>query len=123
MSLKKDQPFPSWSPPAFGFGEQGGASDPMALMTAGAQALGQGAGDLGQDARRGDGRPERGREGAQGPALRRAGMAREPDLRHDPPDLFAGLGPVARNGRRDRGRRSPKRARSCASRRAASSMR
>src|SRR3954449_2840981 len=42
-SLKKDQPFPAWSPPAFGFGEtQGGASDPMALMTAGAQAWAKG---------------------------------------------------------------------------------
>jgi len=42
-SLKKDQPFPSFSPPpAFGFGEQGPASDPMALMTAGAQAWAKG---------------------------------------------------------------------------------
>src|SRR4051794_3573638 len=41
-SLKKDQPFPAWSPPAFGFGDQGGASDPMALMTAGAQAWAKG---------------------------------------------------------------------------------
>jgi polyhydroxyalkanoate synthase len=40
-SLKKDQPFPSWSPPAFGFGEQA-AADPMALMTAGAQAWAKG---------------------------------------------------------------------------------
>src|SRR5439155_20300007 len=36
--LKKDQPFPVWNPSAFGFGEQGGAADPMALMSAGAQA-------------------------------------------------------------------------------------
>src|SRR4051812_27000031 len=42
-SLKKDQPFPSWSPPAFGFGcEQGAASDPMALMSAGAQVWAKG---------------------------------------------------------------------------------
>ena len=38
-SLKKDQPFPSWSPGAFGFAEQPGATDPMALMTAGALML------------------------------------------------------------------------------------
>src|SRR5436305_7926619 len=41
-SLKKDQPFPDWSPPAFGFGEQAGAADPMALMAAGAQAWAKG---------------------------------------------------------------------------------
>src|SRR4051812_8086734 len=42
-SLKKEQPFPTWSPPAFGFGEAGGAaSDPMALMSAGAQAWAKG---------------------------------------------------------------------------------
>jgi polyhydroxyalkanoate synthase len=41
-SLKKDQPFPAWSPPAFGFGEAQGASDPMALMNAGAQAWAKG---------------------------------------------------------------------------------
>jgi polyhydroxyalkanoate synthase len=42
-SLKKDQPFPAWSPPAFGFGDApGGASDPMALMNAGAQAWAKG---------------------------------------------------------------------------------
>ena len=41
-SLKKDQPFPTLSPPAFGFGEQGSANDPMALMTAGAQAWAKG---------------------------------------------------------------------------------
>ena len=41
-SLKKDQPFPSWSPSAFGFGEAPPASDPMALMTAGAQAWAKG---------------------------------------------------------------------------------
>src|SRR5206468_11775963 len=41
--LKKDQAFPTWSPPAFGFGEaSGGASDPMALMNAGAQAWAKG---------------------------------------------------------------------------------
>src|SRR5256885_16773760 len=41
-SLKKDQPFPAWSPPAFGFGDAGAASDPMALMSAGAQAWAKG---------------------------------------------------------------------------------
>ncbi len=41
-SLKKDQPFPGWSPPAFGFGEQSAVADPMALMTAGAQAWAKG---------------------------------------------------------------------------------
>src|SRR3954454_12767925 len=41
-SLKKDQPFPSWSPPAFGFGADPGATDPMALMSAGAQAWAKG---------------------------------------------------------------------------------
>src|SRR3954454_2565514 len=41
-SLKKDQPFPAWSPPAFGFGETQSTSDPMALMTAGAQAWAKG---------------------------------------------------------------------------------
>src|SRR3954462_12302774 len=42
-SVKKDQPFPGWSQPAFGFGEQQAtATDPMALMTAGAQAWAKG---------------------------------------------------------------------------------
>ena len=41
-SLKKDQPFPGWSPPAFGFGDARRAGDPMALMTAGAQAWAKG---------------------------------------------------------------------------------
>ena len=41
-SLKKDQPFPAWSPPAFGFAETPQASDPMALMSAGAQAWAKG---------------------------------------------------------------------------------
>src|SRR6478672_7491011 len=41
-SLKKDQPFPPWSPPAFGFGDVQPASDPMALMTSGAQAWAKG---------------------------------------------------------------------------------
>ena len=41
--LKKDQPFPGWNPSAFGFGEQGPATaDPMALMSAGAQAWAKG---------------------------------------------------------------------------------
>jgi polyhydroxyalkanoate synthase subunit PhaC len=41
-SLKKDQPFPAWSPGAFGFAETPAASDPMALMSAGAQAWAKG---------------------------------------------------------------------------------
>jgi polyhydroxyalkanoate synthase len=41
-SLKKDQPFPAWSPSAFGFGEAQPATDPMALMSAGAQAWAKG---------------------------------------------------------------------------------
>src|SRR5439155_22543635 len=42
QSLKKEQPFPAWSPPAFGFGEAQPATDPMALMSAGAQAWAKG---------------------------------------------------------------------------------
>jgi polyhydroxyalkanoate synthase len=41
-SLGKDKPLPDWSPGAFGFAEQGSASDPMALMSAGAQAWAKG---------------------------------------------------------------------------------
>jgi len=41
-SLKKDQPFPAWSPGAFGFGDPQPATDPMALMSAGAQAWAKG---------------------------------------------------------------------------------
>src|SRR5207237_9742068 len=41
-SLKKDHPCPPWSPPAFGFAEAPQASDPMALMSAGAQAWAKG---------------------------------------------------------------------------------
>jgi polyhydroxyalkanoate synthase subunit PhaC len=41
-SLKKEQPFPAWSTPAFGFGDGQPASDPMALMSAGAQAWAKG---------------------------------------------------------------------------------
>jgi polyhydroxyalkanoate synthase len=42
--MKKGQPMPAWTPPAFGFGEHGGgaAADPMALMNAGAQAWAKG---------------------------------------------------------------------------------
>ena len=40
--VKMGQPMPSWSPNAFGFSEQGAASDPMALMSAGAQAWAKG---------------------------------------------------------------------------------
>src|SRR4029079_10416312 len=41
-SLKKDQPFPAWDPSAFGFGGAQPATDPMALMSAGAQAWAKG---------------------------------------------------------------------------------
>src|SRR5437764_9827359 len=41
-SLRKDQPFPAWSPSAFGFGEGQPSTDPMALMSAGAQAWAKG---------------------------------------------------------------------------------
>src|SRR5919112_6222854 len=42
-SLKKEQPFPGWSMPAFGFAEKGGvAADPMALMSAGAEVWAKG---------------------------------------------------------------------------------
>jgi polyhydroxyalkanoate synthase subunit PhaC len=41
-SLKKDQPFPAWSPSAFGFDQVPAATDPMALMSAGAQAWAKG---------------------------------------------------------------------------------
>ena len=41
-SLKKEQPFPAWSPSAFGFGDGQPGSDPMALMSAGAQAWAKG---------------------------------------------------------------------------------
>ena len=41
-SLKKDQPFPAWSPGAFGFGDGQPATDPMALMSTGAQAWAKG---------------------------------------------------------------------------------
>jgi len=40
--MKKDQPFPAWSTPAFGFGEAQPPTDPMALMNAGAQAWAKG---------------------------------------------------------------------------------
>jgi len=42
-SVKKDQPFPGWNPSAFGFdAQQTPTADPMALMTAGAQAWAKG---------------------------------------------------------------------------------
>ena len=40
--MKQGEAMPQWSPPAFGFGEQSGGTDPMALMTAGAQAWAKG---------------------------------------------------------------------------------
>jgi polyhydroxyalkanoate synthase len=41
--MKEGQPLPAWSPPVFGFGgETTPASDPMALMSAGAQAWAKG---------------------------------------------------------------------------------
>src|SRR3954447_15497155 len=41
-SMKSDKPFPAWSPPAFGFSGGGRPADPMALMTAGAEAWAKG---------------------------------------------------------------------------------
>src|ERR687889_2676849 len=41
-SLKKDQPFPAWSPGAFGLGDPQPITDPMALMSSGAQAWAKG---------------------------------------------------------------------------------
>ena len=42
-NLKTDQPFPAWSPGAFGFaGGDGAGADPMALMSAGAEAWAKG---------------------------------------------------------------------------------
>ena len=42
-NLKTDQPFPAWSPSAFGFpGGAGTGADPMALMSAGAEAWAKG---------------------------------------------------------------------------------
>ena len=42
-NLNKDQPFPTWSPSAFGFaGGDGTGADPMALMSAGAEAWAKG---------------------------------------------------------------------------------
>src|SRR6476619_7911136 len=41
-SLNKDQPFPAWDPSAFGFGDAKTQADPMALMSAGAQAWAKG---------------------------------------------------------------------------------
>src|ERR1043165_2905514 len=40
--MRQGKTAPSWSPPAFGFGADAPASDPMALMTAGAQAWAKG---------------------------------------------------------------------------------
>ena len=41
--MKEGQPFPGWSPPAFGFEDKGASpTDPMALMSAGAQAWAKG---------------------------------------------------------------------------------
>ena len=41
-SLKKDQPFPAWSPRHSASASRRGAADPMALMSAGAQAWAKG---------------------------------------------------------------------------------
>lgn len=41
-SMNSEQPFPAWSTPAFDFGDLQSASDPMALMSAGAQAWAKG---------------------------------------------------------------------------------
>jgi polyhydroxyalkanoate synthase len=40
--MKAGQSMPTWSQPAFGFGGQAGATDPMALMSAGAEAWAKG---------------------------------------------------------------------------------
>ncbi len=40
--MKKGQPIPAWSPSAFGFAEAPSSTDPMALMSAGAQAWAKG---------------------------------------------------------------------------------
>src|SRR5512146_221730 len=40
--MKTGQPMPNWSPSAFGFGTETPANDPMALMSAGAQAWAKG---------------------------------------------------------------------------------
>lgn len=40
--MRTGQPMPAFSPPAFGFGEQAPPSDPMAMMSAGAQAWAKG---------------------------------------------------------------------------------
>ena len=105
--MKQGQPMPSWTPPAFGFGEHAPASDPMALMTAGAQAWAKGLETWGKmlggvGIAPAGAEPERKDRRFAAPEL-----AREPDLRHHPADLLAGVGPVARDGRqyrRDRAR-------------------
>src|SRR5690242_16189621 len=40
--MKEGQAMPGWTPSAFGFGDTQPASDPMALMSAGAQAWAKG---------------------------------------------------------------------------------
>ena len=66
----------------------------------------RGPADLSTGARRRLERRQRARgESGQGQALRREGMARASLVRHDPPDLPAGVRPAARLGRRDRGGR------------------
>ena len=66
----------------FGFGDQAAPADPMALMTAGAQAWAKGLETWGKVLGGVTAAPARGRAGTQGPPLRRARMARESDLRH-----------------------------------------
>ena len=41
-TLNKEQPFPAWTPAAFGFDDGQAGNDPMALMSAGAQAWAKG---------------------------------------------------------------------------------
>ena len=96
--LESDQPPAAW-PPAFGqFGKAG--ADPMALMTAGADAWAKGLDAwgklLGATAQAGEKKDRR---------FCRRGMAREPAVRHDPPVLSADLRPAAGQRRRDRGGR------------------
>ena len=73
-------------------------ADPMALMTAGAQAWAKGLEAWGKML----GRRPRPKAEAQGSPLRRARMARKPAVRHHPPDLSRACRPDARVGRRDR---------------------
>ena len=58
------------------------------------------------------------KEDGQGSPLFRPRMAREPGLRHHPPDLSRAVGQTARHGRGDRGARTTNRVSECILRRA-----